>query len=110
MLLIDLRESLDNKIEAVATVARRSPEHGLESPVPLLIETAHVDGEVRRSELLRNAVRESALRGCDLVIVLDIESVEKVMFRPQLMEQKLPVSYILVLFGSQVRNSARVNE
>ena len=86
------------------------PNHGLESPVPLLIEKAHVEGKVRRSALMRDAVREAASRGCDLVIVLDIQITEKVMFRPLLMELKLPVSYVLVLLGSQVRNSARASE
>jgi hypothetical protein len=105
--LINLQELLNDKLKAVAKVNDVVPDHGIESPIPLLLEKAHVDGRVRRGALLRNAVRESAARGCDLVIVLDIEIVEKVMFRPQLMELKLPVSYVLVLFGSQVRNSAR---
>lgn len=105
--LIDLQELLNDKVTAVAKVYDDAPDHGLESPIPLLIEKAHVDGEVRRGELLSDAVRESASRGCDLVIVLDIEVVEKVMYRPELMELKLPVSYILVLFGSQIENAAR---
>ena len=107
--LINLQELLNHKVIAVAKVHDDAPDHGLASPIPLLIEKAHVDGKVRRGELLRDAVRESASRGCDLVIVLDIEVVEKVMYRPQLMELKLPVSYILVLFGSQIKNSARDN-
>lgn len=110
VLLIDLHASLDDRIKAVATVHEKVPNHGLESPIPLLLEIAHTDGKVQSSALLREAIREAASRGCDLVIVLDFETVEKVLFRPQLMELKLPVSYVLVLLGSQVRNSARVGE
>jgi len=108
--LINLRELLNDKARAVAKVFEEAPDHGLESSIPILIEKAHVDGKVRRETLFRDAVRESATRGCDLVIVLDVEIVEKVMFRPQLMELKLPVSYVLALFGSQTRNSARHNQ
>ena len=108
--LINLHELLNDKATALAKVHDDAPDHGLASPIPLLIEKAHVEGNVRRGALLRDAVRESASRGCDLVIVLDIEIVEKVMYRPQLMELKLPVSYILVLFGSQIKNSAHDNQ
>jgi len=110
VLLIDLEAKLEDKAEAVAIVHKEVPEHGLQSPVPLLIEKAHTNGKmIRRSALLRDAVREAASRGCDLVIVLDVDVFEKLMFRPQLMELKLPVSYVLVLMGSQVRNSASVS-
>jgi hypothetical protein len=105
--LINLQELINDKNKAVAKVYEEAPGHGLESPIPILMEKVHVDGKVRHGALLRDAVRESASRGCDLVIVLDIEIVKKVMFRPQLMELKLPVSYVLALFGSQIRNSAR---
>jgi len=46
--------------------------HRLESPIPVLIEKAHLNGGTNRTTLLRNAVRESATHGCDLLIVLDI--------------------------------------
>jgi len=105
--VIDIQPLLHNKLEAVSNVHAHVPDHGLESPIPVLIEKAHLDGGTKRSALLRNAVRESAYRGCDLLIVLDVAVHEKLMFRPQLMELKLPVSYVLVLFGSQVKNSAR---
>lgn len=105
--VMDIQPLLHDKSEAVSRVHEHVPDHGLESPIPVLIEKAHLDGGTRRSALLRNAVRESAARGCDLLIVLDVAVYEKVMFRPQLMELKLPVSYVLVLFGSQVKNSAR---
>lgn len=106
--LVELQDMLHDKKTAVELIQRQFPDHGLESPIPLLIEKAHVEKRPRISLLLRDAVREAAFRGCDLAIVLDIGIVDKVMFRPQLMELKLEVSYILVLFGSQVKNSARV--
>ena len=49
-------------------------------------------------------------QGCDLLIILDVDVLEKVMIRPPYMDLKLPVSYVLVLFGSQVKNSARRSE
>ena len=107
---IDLQASLNNKTEAVFTVYERVPDHGLESPVPVLVERVHWSGRVTRKALLRNAVRESAMRGCDLLIILDVDVRKKVMIRPPYMNLKLPVSYVLVLFGSQVKNSARRSE
>jgi len=104
--LIDLQAMLNDKSKAVAMVNELAPEHGIESPVPILIEKTHLNGKVRKGSVFRNAIRESAFRGCDLLIVLDYQVFEKTMFRPDLMELKLPVSYILVLFGSQKRNSA----
>jgi len=104
--VIDIQPLLHNKIEAISNVHSHVPDHGLESPIPVLIEKAHLDGGTNRTALLRNAVRESASRGCDLLIVLDVAVHEKLMYRPQLMELKLPVSYVLVLFGSQIINSA----
>lgn len=53
---------------------------------------------------LRGLVHDKAL-----AIILDIEIIEKVMFRPLVMDLKLDVSYVLVLFGSQVKNSAQEN-
>ena len=106
VLLIDLQALLNDKKAAVSWVNKTAPNHGIESPIPILMEEVHLSGKVRRKALLRDAVRASASRGCDLVIVLDIEFVEKVMFRPLSMDLKLPVSYVLMLFGSQVRNSA----
>lgn len=105
--VVDIQPLLNDKSEAVSQVHEHVPDHGLESPIPVLIEKAHLDGGTHRSALLRNAVRESAARGCDLLIVLDVAVQEKIMYRPQLMELKLPVSYVLVLFGSQVKNSAK---
>jgi len=105
--VIDIQPLLHNKIEAVTDVHAHVPDHGLESPIPVLIEKAHLDGGPKQNELLRNAVRESASRGCDLLIVLDVAVHQKLMLRPQMMDLKLPVSYVLVLFGSQVKNSAR---
>jgi hypothetical protein len=105
--VINVQPLLHDKREAVSHIYAQVPDLGLESPVPVLIEKAHLDGEPRRSALIRNAVRESAARGCDLLIVLDIAILDKLMFRPELMELKLPVSYVLVLFGSQIINSAR---
>ena len=107
--VVDIQPLLHDKTEAVSHVHAHVPDHGLESPVPVLIEKAHLDGGTSRSALIRNAVRESAARGCDLLVVLDIAVHDKLMFRPQLMELKLPVSYVLVLFGSQVKNSAKPN-
>ena len=106
---IDLQSSLNDKTEAVAMVNRLVSDHGLESPVPTLIEQVYWDGRRRITcnSILRSAVRESASRGCDLVIILDMDVLEKVMIRPPYMDLKLPVSYVLVLFGSQVKNSAR---
>ena len=46
-------------------------------------------------------MREGAARGCALAILLDIEIIEKVMYRPELMDLKLDVSYVQVLFGSE---------
>ena len=107
---IDLQTSLNDKREAVAMVNRRIPDHGLESPVPTLIEQVYWSGRITRNSMLQNAVRESAFRGCDLLIILDVDVLEKVMIRPPYMDLKLPVSYVLVLFGSQVKNSARRSE
>ena len=84
--VVDIQPLLHNKIEAVSNVHAHVPDHGLESPIPVLIEKAHLDGGTKRSALLRNAVRESAYRGCDLLIVLDVAVEEKLMFRPQLMD------------------------
>lgn len=108
--LVDLQDLLLDKKKAIARVNEMFPEHGLETPVPLLIEKAHVERRANRLQMLRFAVREAASRGCDLVILLDYQQVEKIMFRPQLMELKLKVSYVLVLFGSQVKNSARLGK
>ena len=105
--LIDLQGLVHDKMKAVSQVEWQVPDHGLESPVPLLMEKAHVERKPRRKALLRDVIREAASRGCDLAIVLDIEVVDKVMFRPELMDLKLKVGYVLVLFGSQVKNSAR---
>jgi hypothetical protein len=105
--VIDIQPLLHNKIEAVSNVHAHVPDHGLESPIPVLIEKAHLDGRTNRSALLRNAVRESASLGCDLLIVLDVAVLEKLMLRPQSIDLKLPVSYVLVVFGSQVKNSAK---
>ena len=105
--VIDIQPLLHNKIEAVSNVHAHVPDHGLESPIPVLIEKALLDGRPNRSAMIRNAVRDSASRGCDLLIVLDVAVLEKLMFRPRSMDLKLPVSYVLVLFGSQVKNSAR---
>lgn len=107
--VVDIQPLLHDETEAVSRVHSHVPDHGLESPVPVLIEKAHLDGGPSRSDLIRNAVRESAARGCDLLIILDISVHDKIMFRPQLMELKLPVSYVLVLFGSQEKNSAKAN-
>ena len=103
--LIDLRDLVNDKTRAVEYVWHLVPDHGIESPIPLLIEKPHVERKVRREALLRDTMREGAARGCDLAILLDIEIIEKVMYRPELMDLKLDVSYVLVLFGSQVRNS-----
>lgn len=105
--LIELQNLFKDKSQAVEYVYQQAPLHGLESPIPLLIERAHIETKASRKMLLRDVMREAASRGCDLAIVLDIEVVEKTMFRPQLMELKLDVSYLLVLFGSQVKNSVR---
>jgi len=111
--VIDLRGLVHDETNAVSSVFDQVPDHGLQSPTPLLIEKAHVERRVRQKELLRDAVRETvgeaATRGCDLAILLDFEIIEKVMFRPQVMDLKLDVSYVLVLFGSQVKNSAQEN-
>lgn len=107
---IDLQASLNDKTEAVFIVNEQAPDYGLESPVPVLIEQVHWDGRASREDLLQNAIRESAFRGCDLLIILDMDVLEKVMIRPPYMDLKLPVSYVLVLFGSQVKNSAPGNE
>lgn len=91
-------------------VNQRFPDHGLESPVPTLIEQVHWSGRITRGSVLRNAVRESAFRGCDLLVILDVDVLEKVMIRPPYMDLILPVSYVLVLFGSQVKNSAGISD
>jgi hypothetical protein len=105
--VVDIQPLLKDKIEAIRNVHEHVPDHGLESPIPVLIEMVHMEGKRRRSTWLMNAIRESAARGCDLLIVLDVETYEKAMMRPDVMDLKLPVSYVLVLFGSQVKNSAR---
>jgi hypothetical protein len=97
---------LNDKSVAVSEVYAHFPDHGLESPIPVLIEKVHLDGGTKHRELLGNAVRESAYRGCDLLIVLDIAIEEKIMYRPPLLDLKLPVSYVLVLFGSKIKDSA----
>ena len=108
--VIDIQPLLHNKIKAISNVHAHVPDHGLESPVPTLIEQVHWSGRITRNSVLRNAVRESAFRGCDLLIILDLDVLEKAMIRPPYMDLKLPVSYVLVLFGSQVKNSARRSE
>jgi len=110
VMLVDLQASLHDKTAAVSMVNERFPNHGLESPVPVLVEQVHWSGRVTRKTLLRNAAREAASRGCDLLIILDVDVRKKLMIRPPYMDLKLPVSYVLVLFGSQIRNSARVSK
>ena len=105
VMTIDIQPLIQDKDEAVATVRKQLPEHGLESPVPVLVEQVHWRGRVTRSALLRDAVRESASRGCNLVIILDMDVREKVMIRPGYMDLKLPVSYVLVLLGTQAKRS-----
>ena len=105
--VVNVQPLLNSKHEAVNHVHLHFPDQGIESPIPVLIEKAHLDGQANRNAVLRDAVRESAFRGCDLLIVLDFAVYDKVMFRPSQMDLKLPVSYVLVLFGSQVKNSAQ---
>lgn len=111
--VIDIRDLVKDKTRAVSYLSEKAPNHGLESPTPLILEKAHVEKRVRPQHLFRDAVqesiREAAVRGCDLAILLDLEIIEKVMYRPRVMDLKLDVSYVLVLFGSQVKNSARKN-
>jgi len=107
---VDLQALLSDRTTAVSRVNERFPDHGLESPVPVLIEHVHWSRRVTRNALVHNAAREAAFRGCDLLIILDIDVHQKILNRPPLMDLKLPVSYVLVLFGSQIRNSARVSE
>lgn len=105
--VVDIQPLLEDKWEAVAAVTKLFPEHGLESQVPIIVERVHWSGRVTRKALIRDAVRESAMRGCDLLIILDLELLEKIVIRPPSMDLKLPVSRVLILFGSQVKNSAR---
>lgn len=105
VMMIEIQSLLEDKDEAVAAVRNQVPEHGLESPVPVLVEEVHWHGRVTRKALLRSAVRESALRGCNLLIILDMDVREKAMIRAGYMDLKLPVSYVLVLLGTQVKKT-----
>jgi len=105
VMMIEMQSLLEDKDEAAATVRKQVPEHGLESPVPVLVEQVHWRGRVTRKALLRNAIRESAMRGCNLLIVLDMDVREKAVIRPGYMDLKLPVSYVLVLLGTQVKKT-----
>lgn len=110
VMLVDLQALLNDKTAAVSKVNERFPDHDLESPVPVIAEQVHWNGGATRKSLLQNAAREAASRGCDLLIILDVDVLEKIMIRPPYMDLKLPVSYVLLLFGSQIRNSARVSK
>lgn len=97
--LVDLEPLLQRKDEAVDLVHDRYPLHRLTTEHPWLIEKPLFNGRERRQQLVRNAMREAAARGCTLLLVLDVKTYDRSLTQPGLVGLKIPIAYTLVLFG-----------
>jgi hypothetical protein len=110
VLMINLSHLLEEKDEAVDLVHERVPKHSLVTPYPVLIEKLLISGPVRSIVLIMNTINEAASRGCNLLLVLDIKIYNKQLVNPGQIGLNFPVSYSLVLLGSQSGSTVHIKQ